>query len=137
MTRHSSHTALLAALFVGAAGISAAQPTPQSQDPHHPGGAPEAAAEAPNPVAPPIDMPPEPAADLSFARPWLTRRTGECRWPVGEPERPADQLMCCAPVGCRGDYCPTHRPHMSRRPRDAEAFVEQIMNFLQQKRGSR
>jgi hypothetical protein len=82
-------------------------------------------------------QPPEPAPDQSFARPWLTRRTGECRWPVGEPERPADQLMCCAPVGGGGDYCPAHRPHMSRRPRDAEAFVEQIMNFLQQKRGSR
>ena len=61
MTRHSSHTALLAALFVGAAGISVAQPTPQSNDPHHPGGAPEAAAEAPDAVVPPMDMPAEPA----------------------------------------------------------------------------
>lgn len=60
MTRRSRQTALLAALFVGAAGISAAQPTPQSQDPHHPGGAP-AAAEAPGAVVPPMDMPAEPA----------------------------------------------------------------------------
>lgn len=78
-------------------------------------------------------LPPEPPADLSFARPWLTRRPGECRWPVGEPEQPADQMMCCAPVRGEGDYCATHRPYMRRQRSDVEAFMEQTMNFLQRR----
>jgi hypothetical protein len=82
-------------------------------------------------------LPPEPKADLSFARPWLTRQAGECRWPVGEPDEPADQLMCCAPVEGAGDYCPAHRPYMARGRRDAEAFSEQIMNFLARKAEAR
>lgn len=41
-------------------------------------------------------------------RPWITRKWGECAFPVGEPERPADQLSCCAPTG-GPTYCPAHR----------------------------
>ncbi len=38
MTRHPSRTALLAALFVGTAGIAAAQVTPNPRTPPIPGG---------------------------------------------------------------------------------------------------
>ena len=62
MTRHPSRTALLAALFVGTAGIAAAQATPEPQDPHHPGGAPDAPATPPSAAGPPMAMPPGPAA---------------------------------------------------------------------------
>ena len=48
MNLHASRTALLVALFVGTAGTAAAQTTPQPEDPHHPGGAPEAPAAAPD-----------------------------------------------------------------------------------------
>jgi hypothetical protein len=82
-------------------------------------------------------LPGEPRADLSFARPWLTRRPGECRWPVGEPDQPCDQLMCCAPVKASGDYCAAHRPFMARRRDDADSFVEQIMNYLAARGGTR
>lgn len=49
------------------------------------------------------------------ARHWLTRLSHECRWPVGEPETPADQWFCCAPA--EGDYCPAHT-QWGFRPQD-------------------
>lgn len=58
--------------------------------------------------------PPKVKADLTggeappTARPWLTRRKSECRWPIGEPGY--DMLMCCARAGHGpdGEYCATH-----------------------------
>lgn len=58
--------------------------------------------------------PPKTKADMAggetpaTARPWLTRKKGECRWPLGEPS--ADMLMCCARAGHGpdGDYCEPH-----------------------------
>lgn len=61
MNLHASRTALLVALFVGTAGTAAAQTTPQPEDPHHPGGAPEAPAAAPDAAAPAMDMPAGPS----------------------------------------------------------------------------
>src|SRR5579863_1256508 len=39
------------------------------------------------------------------ARPWVTRKLGECRWPFGEG---ADTLSCCAPVEGESIYCADH-----------------------------
>lgn len=41
-------------------------------------------------------------------RHWLTRKYRECAWPVGEPERPADQFSCCAPTAEGATYCEAH-----------------------------
>lgn len=48
------------------------------------------------------------------AIPLVERRFGQCSWPVGEPERPAEQLCCGQPVvGERtkstATYCDRHR----------------------------
>lgn len=39
-------------------------------------------------------------------RPWITRKFGECAYPVGGEE--ADTLSCCAPCGEGARYCPDH-----------------------------
>jgi GcrA cell cycle regulator len=72
---------------------------------------------------PPVPKPPKPVsgptqpptaafrasafAVTPTARHWLTRADGECRWPVGEPETPAEQMSCCAPSGIE-HYCAGH-----------------------------
>lgn len=51
---------------------------------------------------------PEPIlADVTNARPWLTREKGECAFPLGER---GAILSCCAPT--EGTYCPAHRQAM-------------------------
>lgn len=42
--------------------------------------------------------------------PLVGRRFGQCAWPVGTPDRPADQLCCAKEVqeGARKPYCPKH-----------------------------
>lgn len=42
------------------------------------------------------------------ARPWLTRKRNECAWPVGEPDRGANQLSCCGPTMEGATYCAPH-----------------------------
>jgi GcrA cell cycle regulator len=55
-------------------------------------------------------LPPPPPIDVTNARPWTTRRFGECAFPVaGEG---ADTLSCCAPT--EGTYCPAHHAVMVR-----------------------
>ena len=42
----------------------------------------------------------------SSPRHWMTRRPGECAWPIGDGP---DLDSCCAPIVDRaGSYCPTH-----------------------------
>lgn len=51
--------------------------------------------------------------DVTNARPWIERKTGECAYPVGG--QGADTLSCCAP--CEGHtYCAGHRRIMFNRP---------------------
>lgn len=40
------------------------------------------------------------------ARPWITRRFGECAWPVSGDG--ADVMSCCATVQAGMPYCPDH-----------------------------
>lgn len=60
------------------------------------------------PALPPRDLPQIDAFDLSpDPIPLVGRPFGRCAWPVGEPERPADQLCCGARTGGK-TYCDTH-----------------------------
>lgn len=64
----------------------------------------------PRPMSPPKPLP-EPVvilADLSYARPWLTRaKRGECHFLLGERHA---YLSCCAPTD--EIYCAAHREAM-------------------------
>ena len=51
---------------------------------------------------------------LWMPRPWVTRRRGECAYPVAG--RGADTLSCCRPSG-PAQYCPGHLDRM-RGPQD-------------------
>lgn len=67
--------------------------------------------------APRFALPPDPPAALAVApRPWLTRRAGECAFPV-DGEGP-DLRSCCNPAPT-GPYCPAHAAVM-RGPRAAD-----------------
>lgn len=78
--------------------------------------------------------PPEPAKsawrEAAFAplpgtapRDWLSRRFGECAFPVGGD---GDALMsCCAPVRSRSAYCPTHHAIAFRPTTPAGRAAEQ------------
>jgi hypothetical protein len=69
------------------------------------------------PVAMERLRPPPPAP---AARPWLTRRSGECAYPVdGEG---IGTLSCCAPSG-EGGYCRAHARHMRRLTQPLEEFI--------------
>lgn len=48
-------------------------------------------------------------ADLSFARPWLERRPGQCAFPIGQRYY---VLSCCAPIASGDNYCEAHRTIM-------------------------
>jgi len=50
-----------------------------------------------------------PVADVTGAKPWTERKTGECAFPVGGEG--ADTLSCCAPSG-GGTYCAAHMARM-------------------------
>ncbi len=64
------------------------------------------------------------------ARPWMSRRPGECAWPVaGEG---VDVLACCALVGHRREawaYCPAHRELMilPSRELDVEELLKRVV----------
>ena len=64
----------------------------------------------PKPMSPPKPLP-EPVvilADVSYARPWLTRaKSGECHFLLGERHA---YLSCCAPTD--ETYCAPHRAAM-------------------------
>lgn len=51
--------------------------------------------------------PPKLVDEPATARPWQSRKLGECAWPVGTPGSPADQLSCCARTEGK-TYCPEH-----------------------------
>ncbi len=55
-------------------------------------------------ILPASPVPEAVAIDVSQARPWVTRRFGECAYPVGGEG--ADTLSCCLPAD--GPYCPGH-----------------------------
>lgn len=69
-----------------------------------------------------------PANDTAI--PLMERRRFQCAWPVGEPDRAADQMCCGLPTDPDApkttiSYCPTHRarassgiPKMARAPRE-------------------
>ena len=69
-----------------------------------------------------------PANDAAI--PLMERRRFQCAWPVGEPDRAADQMCCGLPTDPDApkttiSYCPTHRarassgiPKMTRAPRE-------------------
>lgn len=69
-----------------------------------------------------------PANDTAI--PLMERRRFQCAWPVGEPDRAADQMCCGLPTDPDApkttiSYCPTHRarassgiPKMTRAPRE-------------------
>lgn len=60
------------------------------------------------PILPPRALPRAEAFDLTpSAIPLVGRPFGTCAWPVGEPERPCDQLCCGARTGGR-TYCVSH-----------------------------
>jgi hypothetical protein len=64
----------------------------------------------PKPMSPPKPLPAPVVilADVSFARPWLTRaKSGECCFPIGER---GAVLSCCFPTG--ETYCAPHREAM-------------------------
>jgi hypothetical protein len=64
----------------------------------------------PKPVSPPkaLPVPVVILADVSFARPWLTRaKSGECCFPIGER---GAVLSCCFPTN--ETYCAPHREAM-------------------------
>jgi len=65
----------------------------------------------PKPRAPP--PPPEPAMPDTEPRHWMTRKTAECWWPIGEG---ADLLSCCAPVS-RSGLCRAHVRVGYQRPK--------------------
>jgi hypothetical protein len=58
-------------------------------------------------------LPPPPQVDVTNARPWETRKPGECAWPL---EVDGVTFSCCAPVGHDSpnwQYCPGHRRSLS------------------------
>lgn len=64
-------------------------------------------ASAPLPPRPVKVIPAPVLADVSNARPWLTRARGECAYPIGEQ---GNIHSCCAPTA--ETYCPAHRQIM-------------------------
>src|SRR5579875_4114545 len=61
----------------------------------------------------------------SFPRPWLTRKAGECAFPVlGEGE---DVLSCCRPA-TDGPYCAAHRAKMKGPP--APGFDDMLRDLI-------
>ena len=58
--------------------------------------------EKPKPVSAPVII-----ADVSFARPWMERGSGQCAFPLGERYA---VLSCCAPTA--ETYCKAHRAMM-------------------------
>lgn len=58
--------------------------------------------EKPKPVSAPVII-----ADVSFARPWMERGSGQCAFPLGERYA---VLSCCAPTA--ETYCKSHRAMM-------------------------
>lgn len=58
--------------------------------------------EKPKPVSAPVIV-----ADVSFARPWMERGSGQCAFPLGERYA---VLSCCAPTA--ETYCKAHRAMM-------------------------
>lgn len=72
----------------------------------------------------------EPAND--HAIPLLSRRFGQCAWPVGTPDRPAEQMCCGQRVdptatATTASYCERHRARASSgvvpSPRDLERMT--------------
>lgn len=61
------------------------------------------------PVLEPLPIPLPAPASRSAPRPWVSRRIGECAYPVGGEG--ADTLSCCAPVA-RSCYCAEHAARM-------------------------
>lgn len=54
------------------------------------------------------------AATNDNAVPLLDRKFGQCAWPVGTPARPAEQMVCAAPVYEGLDGCSYCLPHAQR-----------------------
>ena len=74
--------------------------------------------------AEPVVMPPPPAT----ARPWITRRFGECAFPVdGEG---ADTRSCCGPVQPGSPYCAEHHAVAFRKPVRTGRSYERSMRRL-------
>ena len=44
---------------------------------------------------------------------WTERQTGQCAYPLGEPDSPGRQMCCGAPTG-GATYCPPHRALMAQ-----------------------
>lgn len=66
----------------------------------------------------------------------IERKFGQCSWPVGEPDRPADQMCCGQPVAANANksvqtYCPAHGLRAVSRSRlggapDAKAYERSL-----------
>jgi hypothetical protein len=69
---------------------------------------------------PDMDWPPPPDAQPRFL---ADKRSGQCAWPLGPAEAPADfrTRFCCAPTERRRSYCAAHqaRAVVPPRPKDA------------------
>ncbi|MFN4296773.1 MAG: GcrA family cell cycle regulator [Brevundimonas sp.] len=63
-------------------------------------------------------------ADATDAVPLMSRKAGMCAWPVGIPDRPANQL-CCGKTA-EGSYCPAHR----RLGTSGDTFTQRDMTRL-------
>jgi hypothetical protein len=66
-------------------------------------------------VAPAKPLPVFAPRDVTGAKPWDAIVEGECARPVGEPARPAEQLVCANPTGTTGrdwQYCPACKREM-------------------------
>lgn len=75
-------------------------------------------AEQPSQSKAPTPLKALPEISAPNAKPWLERaRTGECCFPVGQPQRPALQMACCNPTQPGKVYCTAHHDRMFQQDR--------------------
>ncbi len=70
---------------------------------------------------------PAPPVVSAAPRLWLTRKPGECAFPIGGEG--ATLISCCNP-SARQTYCPAHRRLIRAPTETGERFVRGVLDWL-------
>lgn len=72
----------------------------------------------------------DPWAANDNAVPLMSRRHGQCAWPVGHAGRPVEQLCCGGKADPGHPYCTSHRAIGTKETVKAESFLKSMRRFL-------
>lgn len=70
----------------------------------------------------------EPIRDMTFARPWIERRSGQCAFPISGSG--ADAWSCCAPTEEKHTYCRTCEAIIYAPDQPSKKSTAKLANYL-------